>query len=105
MINFLEEYPGWDLDFTYMTSSQLSFPALLSSGSVDAEFNGENYKKCDLQTRLTSADKILFVVYDSENVAREEMEFSGVSKPFDWFARENLLRSSLWDIQGLSEIM
>ena len=56
----------------------------------------------DFHDHLFNASEILLVVFDTNGRNRVEVKFRGVNDIWDWFAPENIIKSSLWNISSNS---
>ena len=104
------EYPGWDVQFVYYTHSGANFSGLFSNlnnvaydGAVKSETFDKNFANESLHSNLKIADKIMFVIYDERDQAREQLIFQGSGDITSWFSAQYLVKSVHWETSKLVE--
>ena len=104
------EYPGWDVQFVYYAHSGASFSNLFSNlnnvaydWAVELETFDKNFANESLHGNLKMADKIVVVIYDERDLAREELTFEGSGDANSWFSVHYLVKSLHWDTSKLLE--
>ena len=63
----------------------------------------DNYINPSFYTNQATNELIMMVIYDEDSLAREELYFRGGDDIRVWFTAHNLLYSSLWDYEYLSQ--
>ena len=107
---FAESSPGWNVDLIYKTNSGIDFSEFFAHVKNDtaphASTNSTegSFVNLSLHDNLFLAQEIMIVVVDERGKVREELKFRGVHDIWNWFSPQNIIASSLWDLDASSAL-
>ena len=115
-LKFSVEYPGWDVGLLYKRAAPVSFVQMFlhltlpasdflvdeKTDQYDVSFVNQSF-----HDNLYKTSRVMIVVYDQRNDAKEELIFQGAEDLWKWFdawsvrqERSNLMKITDWCIKS-----